>query len=72
MLLWASGDGQWVAGIAWERSLSTQGHNPWECMHLCVLLGPLEEGETGAVPGRIYLFEGGRDECLKRYRCDFG
>ncbi len=71
LLLRESSDGKWTAGIAWERFLSAQGHNPWECMHLCVLVGPLKKGETRTVRGRIYLFEGTRDDCLARYRRDF-
>jgi len=72
LLLRESTDGQWVTGIAWERFLSAQGHNPWECMHLCVLVGPLKKGQTRTVYGRIHLFKGDREECLRRYRGDFG
>lgn len=62
-----SGDG-WVAGIAWEDHLSAQGHNPWNCMHLSVRVGPLAPGATRKVRGRVYLFSGSRDECLARFR----
>jgi len=72
LLMRESENGQWVTGIAWERFLSAQGHNPWECMHLCVLVGPLRRGETRTVRGRIYLFKGDRNDCLHRYRTDFG
>jgi hypothetical protein len=72
LLLRESSDGKWTAGIAWERFLSAQGHNPWECMHLCVLVGPLKKGESRTIRGRIYLFQGTRDDCLARYRRDFG
>ena len=66
-----STDGEWVAGIAWERFLSAQGHNPWACMHLCVNVGPLAPGESKTIRGRIYLFPGTRDECYDRFRKDF-
>jgi hypothetical protein len=72
LLLRESTDGQWATGIAWERFLSAQGHNPWKCMHLCVLVGPLKKGQTRTVHGRIYLFKGTRDDCLQRYRGEFG
>lgn len=66
-----STNGEWVTGIAWEKFLSAQGHNPWSCMHLCVNVGPLAPGESMTVDGRIYLFRGSRDDCLDRYRNDF-
>jgi len=68
LLLRESGDGEWVTGIAWERFVSAQGHNPWECMHLCVRLGPLKRGESRTVRGMIYLFKGDRNDCLRRYQ----
>ncbi len=71
LLLRESTDGEWVAGIAWERFLSSQGHNPWECMHLCVLVGPLARGEQRTIRGRIHLFRGTREDCLRRYERDF-
>ncbi len=71
LLIRESTDGRWVMGIAWERFLSVQGHNPWQCMHLCINVGPLEPGESTTVRGRIYLFQGTKEDCLKRYRADF-
>ena len=41
LLIRESTSGDWVTGIAWERFLSAQGHNPWSCMHLCINVGPL-------------------------------
>ena len=67
-----STDGKWVTGIAWERFLSAQAHNPWECMHLSVHLGPLGQGESREVRGRIYLLPGTKEELLERYFRDFG
>jgi hypothetical protein len=71
LMLRESADGQWVAGIAWERFISAQGHNPWECLHLCIRVGPLARGESRTIRGRIYLFMGTRDDLLRRYRRDF-
>ncbi len=62
---------KWVAGIAWEDYLSAQGHNPWKCMHLAVRVGPLKQGESKKVRGKIYLFQGTRQDCLKRFHKDF-
>ena len=65
-------DGKWVCGIAWEDFLSAQGHNPWECMHLSIRIGPLESGKSKTIRGRIYVFEGDKEDLLQRYRDDFG
>ena len=66
-----SGDGTWVTGIAWEDFLSAQGHNPWQCMHLSVRVGPLKRGESRTTRGKIYLFRGDREACFKRYVAEF-
>jgi hypothetical protein len=64
-------DGKWVAGIAWERFLSSQGHNPWFCMHLSVQVGPLKQEETRQVRGKMYLFRGTKEDCYEKYLSDF-
>lgn len=64
-------DGKWVCGIAWEDFLSAQGHNPWECMHLSIRIGPLGPGESKTIRGKIYLFEGDKKDLLQRYCEDF-
>lgn len=71
LLIRESTDGRWVTGIAWDDFLSAQGHNPWQCMHLCIRVGPLKKGQTRTIRGRIYLFEGDREDCLRRYCKDF-
>jgi hypothetical protein len=71
LLVRESEDGRWVTGIAWEEFLSAQGHNPWRCMHLCVRVGPLARGRSGTIRGRIYLFEGTKEDLLARFRKEF-
>jgi hypothetical protein len=71
LIIRESTDGEWVTGIAWEDSLSSQGHNPWECMHLSILVGPLKRGESKTIKGKVYLFRGGRADCFRRYQSDF-
>jgi hypothetical protein len=71
LIIRESAVGDWVAGIAWERYLSAQGHNPWRCMHLAVQLGPLRPAESVSVRGKIYLFPGSKEECVRRYRSEF-
>ena len=64
-------DGQWTMGIAWESFLSSQGHNPWLCMHMGVNIGPLKQGETRQVRGKMYLIKGAKEDCYALYRKDF-
>jgi len=64
-------DKRYVMGIAWESFLSSQGHNPWHCMHLSIKVGPLEQGEKKTIRGKIYLFEGSKEDCLKEFTKDF-
>ena len=71
LLVRESEDGRWVTGIAWEEYLSVQGHNPWNCMHACVRVGPLRPGESRTVRGRLYLFAGTTEDCLARFEKDF-
>ncbi len=70
-LIRESTDGRWVTGIMWEEFLSAQGHNPWQCMHLCVSVGPLTPGESKTIRGKIYLFKGTKENCFKRIQEDF-
>ncbi len=72
LMLRESSDGRWVAGIAWEDFLFSQGHNPLCCMHLSPCIGVLDPGETRVLRGKIYLFEGTRADCLERFNRDFG
>lgn len=71
LLIRESSDRKWVAGIGWEDYLSVQGHNPWNCMHVCVRVGPLRRKETKTVRGKLYLFQGSRTDCLRRFQEDF-
>jgi hypothetical protein len=72
LLLRESLDQTWVAGIAWEDYISLQGHNPWTCMHQSVRVGPLRRNDSRQVSGKIYLFEGRKEDCLAKFRKDFG
>jgi hypothetical protein len=66
-----SGDECYVMGIGWESFLSAQGHNPWNCMHLSIKVGPLAKGEKRTIRGKIYLFEGSKEDCLRAFKNDF-
>jgi hypothetical protein len=71
LLIRESEDGRWVTGIAWEDFVAVQGHNPWYCLHNCVRVGPLQPGESRTVRGRLYLFQGTKDDCLASFQRDF-
>ncbi|MHC4191482.1 MAG: hypothetical protein ACYTBX_10065 [Planctomycetota bacterium] len=71
LIIRESDDKQWVMGIAWESFISAQGHNPWKCMHLSVRVGPLKQGEKKTIRGRIYLFKGSKEDCLRYFKKDF-
>lgn len=60
-----------VMAIVWEDFLSAQGHNPWKCMHLSVRVGALKRGESKTVRGKAYLFDGTKEDFLKRMETDF-
>lgn len=62
----------WVSGVAWERYLGCQGYNPKNCMHLSVQVGPLAQGQTRVLHGKLYFFEGTKEDCLAKFREDFG
>ena len=57
--------------VAWESFLTAQGHNPWKCMHLSIRVGPLKPGETKTILGKIYLFDGNKEDFLEKYERDF-
>lgn len=66
-----SDDRRWTMGVAWESYISAQGHNPWNCMHLSVRVGPLKQTRTKTIRGKMYLIEGSKEDCLRLYREDF-
>jgi hypothetical protein len=71
LLIRESRDGKWVTAIAWEDFLSVQGNNPWDCMHLCVRVGPLAPQKRKTIRGKIYLMRGSKEDCLGRFSKDF-
>jgi hypothetical protein len=71
LMVRAAADGRWVTGVAWADYLSAQGHNPRRCMHLSVRVGPLAQGASKAVRGKLYLFPGTAADGLAHYRRDF-
>lgn len=60
LLIRGSANAQWVTGIGWEDYLSVHAHNPWNCMHAGVRVGPLARKQTKTVRGKFHLFRGPR------------
>jgi hypothetical protein len=71
LLVRAADQGGLAGGIAWEDSISAQGHNPWNCLHLSVKVGPLSAGESRTIDGALYLVEGDADAVRTRYEREF-
>jgi hypothetical protein len=40
-------------------------------MHLSIRVGPLKQGQTKTIRGRIYLLKGSKEDCLRRFTKDF-
>jgi len=71
LLVRESADRTWVTGIGWEDYLSVQGHNPWSCLHASIRVGPLKRGESKTIRGRLFLFQGSRQNALERFDREF-
>lgn len=71
LLLRESSNGGWTSGIAWDRFVGVQAHNPWLCMHVAAQVGPLARGAKRTLRGRIYLFPGSPSEAFARYQVEF-
>lgn len=64
-------DGIWICGIFWERTSHVTDHHPADCLHAIVNVGGIPPHSRRAVRGKIYWFEGTREELLRRWRKDF-
>jgi len=67
-----SQDGNFSAGMYWERTAYVSNRHPADCIHASVDLGPLKAGEYRNVYGMCYFIEGSKDELLKIWQEDFG
>ena len=62
---------EWHLFDAVAKGEHTHGSHEWKCMHLSVRVGPLKQGQTKTIRGRIYLFKRSKEDCLKQFRKDF-
>lgn len=64
-------DGTSVAGMYWERAARVATHYPADCLHALVDLGSAPAGKPPVVRGKIYWFQGTKDDLLARWKQDF-
>ncbi|MDA0347457.1 MAG: hypothetical protein O3C43_13025 [Verrucomicrobia bacterium] len=71
VLVRESEDRSQTMAIVWEDFLTAQGHNPWKCMHLSIRVGPLKPTESKTIRGKMYLFNGTKEDLLSKLKVDF-
>ncbi len=62
---------QLVAGMYWERTVFISNRHPADCLHAWLDVGSLEAGQSRTLHGKIYFFEGSREDLLDHWRRDF-
>jgi len=63
--------GKWVCGIHWEKTSHVTNHHPADCIHSIVNIGNIPPYSIRAIRGKIYWFEGSKQELYKKYIQDF-
>ena len=64
-------DGKTISGMYWERTTEVSVHHPADCLHSFVDLGPASAKNPLVVRGKIYFFQGTRDDLLAHWKRDF-
>ncbi len=62
---------QIVAGMYWERTVFVSNRHPADCIHAWLDVGPLQAGQARTLHGKIYFFEGNREDLLEHWQRDF-
>ncbi len=55
----------------WERTLLVSNRHPADCVHAWVDVGPLAAGQSRIVRGKVYFFQGSKEDLLEHWRRDF-
>jgi len=71
LILRESMDGTNVAGMYWERTSRVSNHQPADCLHAYIDLGPVHPGEKNIVHGKMYWFSGNKQDLLRHWNRDF-
>ncbi len=64
-------DGNNVAGMYWEKTVKVSNHQPADCLHAYIDLGPVHPGEKNIVHGKMYWFGGNKQDLLRHWNRDF-
>jgi hypothetical protein len=64
-------DRHMVAGMYWEKTAAVSNHHPADCLHAFVDLGPLKAGHKNIVHGKLYWFDGNKQDLLEHWKQDF-
>jgi len=61
----------WVCGIHWENTSHVTDHHPADCLHSIINIGNIPPYSKKAIPGKIYWFEGNKENLYDQYKNDF-
>ena len=64
-------EGTWVSGIFWEGTSHVTNHHPADCLHAIVNIGGVPPHTKRAVRGKIYWFQGTKNDLVKHFQSDF-
>jgi predicted amidohydrolase len=62
---------KWICGIFWENSSHITNHHPADCIHSIINIGNIPPYSMRAIKGKIYWFEGVKDDLYDRFKNDF-
>ena len=64
-------EGKWVSGIYWEQTSHVTDHHPADCIHSIINIGNIPPRSSKVLRGKIYWFEGSKDNLLRHFKQDF-
>jgi len=62
---------KWICGIHWEKTSHITDHHPADCIHSIINIGNIPPYSIHAIRGKIYWFEGTKEDLYYRYKEDF-
>jgi len=63
--------GTWISGIFWEGTSHITNHHPADCLHSIVNIGGMPPRTKRAIRGKIYWFQGSKNDLVKHFKRDF-
>jgi predicted amidohydrolase len=61
----------WLSGIYWEQTSHVTDHHPADCIHSIINIGNIPPRSRKVLRGKIYWFEGSKDDLQHHFRKDF-